>query len=68
VTPDAGGLDEVVYLELEDVLEIYAAIIVGDQVQAADHLRSRESLAGAVGRPASYARYESADLALQLRC
>jgi death-on-curing protein len=65
VTAGAGGADEVVYLELEDVLEIYAAIIGGDAAQAADYLRSRDSLAGAVGRPESYAHYESADLALQ---
>ncbi len=31
----------------------------------ADHLRSRDALAGALGRPASYAHYEQADLALQ---
>jgi prophage maintenance system killer protein len=65
VTADAGGAEDAVYLTLEGVLEVYAAIIDGDAVQAADQLRSRESLEGAVGRPESYAHYEGADLALQ---
>ncbi len=58
-------LAEPVYLSFEDALEIYAAIIDGTAVEAADHLRSRDALGGALGRPASYAHYEQADLALQ---
>jgi death-on-curing protein len=58
-------LDEPVYLTAEDVLEIYAAIIDATAEHAADHLRSRDSLEGAVARPAAYAHHEQADLALQ---
>lgn len=64
MTAEQGGRGESVYLSVEDVFEIYAAIIDGTTAQAADHLRSRDALAGALGRPASYAHYEQADLAL----
>jgi hypothetical protein len=57
--------DALVYLDVEDVLEISAAIIGGTPEQAADQLRSRGALEGALGRPANYARYEGADLAAQ---
>lgn len=57
--------DEVVYLGLEDALEIYAAIFSLTVEQAAEHLRSGDALEGALGRPASYAHYQQADLALQ---
>ena len=57
--------EEPVYLILEDALEIYAAIIDSTATQAADHLRSRDALEGALGRPAHYAHYQQADLALQ---
>jgi death-on-curing protein len=57
--------DELVYLSFEDAVEILAAIIGGTATQAADQLRSRDALKGALGRPASYAHYEHADLALQ---
>lgn len=53
------------YLTVADVLEIYAAIIDGTPAQAADHLRSREALEGALGRPSAHAHYEQADLARQ---
>ena len=53
------------YLEFEDALEIFAAITGGTAHQAADQLRSPAALEGALGRPASYAHYEQADLALQ---
>ena len=62
---DEEEAGEPLYLEFEDALEIYAAIIGGSYVQASDHLRSREALAGALARPANYARYQDADLALQ---
>lgn len=60
-----GERAELVYLNYEDALEIFAAIIGGSTQQAADQLRSPAALAGALGRPASYAHYEQADLALQ---
>jgi death-on-curing protein len=61
--PFAG--EEFIYLELDDALEIYAAIIGGTAVQAGDHLRRRQALEGALSRPVSYAHYEQADLARQ---
>ena len=57
--------DGFAYLSLADALEIYAAIFGLTTTQAEDHLRSRQALEGALGRPASYAHYEQADLALQ---
>jgi death on curing protein len=54
-----------VYLGVDEALEIYAAILGLTTAQAADHLRSREALEGALGRPLSYAHYQEADLALQ---
>jgi death-on-curing protein len=51
-----------VYLELEDVLELYAAIIGGSATQAADHLRNRPGLEGAIARPATHAHYRAADI------
>jgi death-on-curing protein len=63
VTTEYGG--EHVYLGVEDALEVYAALIGGSAQQAADHLRSRDALEGALGRPAMYAHYERADLALK---
>jgi len=65
VDDDSGLIEEPVYLILEDALEIYAAIIGATAAQAADHLRSRDALEGALARPAQYAHYQQADLALQ---
>ena len=62
--PDPAG-DEPIYLVLEDALELYAAIIDASPVQAADHLRNRSALEAALARPATYAHYQNADLALQ---
>jgi death on curing protein len=56
---------ELIYLTLEDALELYAAIAEGTIEQAAAVLRSRSSLEGALVRPASYAHYQDADIALQ---
>ncbi len=64
----AEGQDEryeFVYLDYQDALEIFAAIIGSTAQQAADQLRSPTALEGALGRPASYAHYEQADLPLQ---
>ena len=56
---------EWVYLDVDDALALYAAIIGGSDEQAADQLRDRGGLQGALGRSLSYALYENADLALQ---
>ena len=55
--PELAG-DEPIYLLLEDVLELYAAIIDGTTAQARDHLRNRAGLEGTLARPATYAHYE----------
>lgn len=57
--------DEPLYLQLKDILELYAAIIGGTLGQAADQLRNRAGLEGALARPATHAHYEEADLAMQ---
>ena len=56
---------ELVYLTLEDAVELYAAIIGGTTAQATAALRARSTLEGVLARSASYARYQGADLALQ---
>lgn len=56
---------ERIYLTLEDALELYAAIIDATTEQAPALLRSRPRLEGALARPATYAHYQDADLALQ---
>jgi death-on-curing protein len=63
---------EPVYLTLDDVLELFAAIIDATPTDASNQLRSRDGpagsrdgLAGALARPATHAHYEEADLALQ---
>lgn len=56
---------DAVYLDVDDALEVFGAIIGGTATQAADQLRDRAALAGALARPINYAQYEGADLALQ---
>jgi death on curing protein len=56
---------ESIYLTIEDVLELYAAIVGGSTSQANAQLRNRPGLESAIGRPTSYANYERADLATQ---
>lgn len=56
---------ELVYLTIEDALELYAAIIDGTTAKAGAALRARSALEGALARPATYAHYQDADLALQ---
>lgn len=63
--PPADAAENVVYLDVDDALEIFGAIIGGTATQAADQLRDRAALAGALARPINYAQYENADLALQ---
>lgn len=60
---DAGEF--VAYLELDDALELYAAIIGGASEQAEELLRNRSGLESALARPETYAHYEDADLPLQ---
>ena len=62
---EQSGGHEPVYLTLEDILELFAAIIDGTPVEASNQLRSTDGLAGALGRPATHAHYEDADVALQ---
>lgn len=61
----ATSADDTLYLDLEDILELYAAIIGGTPRQAADQLRNRAGLEGALARPATHTYYEEADLAMQ---
>jgi death-on-curing protein len=56
---------ESIYLTIEDVLELYGAIIGGTTSQASAQLRNRPGLESAIGRPAAHAHYERADLAAQ---
>jgi death on curing protein len=56
---------EPVHLSLDDALDLFAAIIGGTVDEATEQLRSRPGLEGALARPATYAHYENADLALQ---
>jgi death on curing protein len=55
----------VAYLEFEDALELFAAIIGGSIAQAEDQLRNQPGLESALARAETYAHYEDADLALQ---
>jgi death on curing protein len=56
---------EPIYLVIDDILELYAAIISSTADQAADHLRDRGGVESALNRPAMHAHYEAADLPLQ---
>jgi death-on-curing protein len=60
-----SGEFEPVYLTLADVLELHALIIGATAGEAADQLRNRAGLEGAIARPETYAHYQDADLALQ---
>jgi death-on-curing protein len=62
---EQSGEIEPVYLTLEDVLGLYGLIIGTTPAEAADHLRNRDGLESTLARPATYAHYERADLALQ---
>jgi len=56
---------ELVYLTLADVLELHGLILGVTAHEAADQLRNQPGLESALARPAAYAHYENADLALQ---
>jgi death-on-curing protein len=62
VTSGAGSRH--LYLELGEVLELYAEIFGCTVREADDQLRDAHGLEGALGRPAHYAYYKGADLAL----
>jgi death-on-curing protein len=62
--PDPAS-DEPVYLERDDILELYAAIIDASATQAAEQLRDSSGLEGALAEPIAHAHYEQADLAMQ---
>lgn len=57
--------ENVVYLELNDVLQIHADLFGITDQQAADHLRNADGLHSVLARPRQYAYYQEADLALQ---
>jgi death on curing protein len=65
MSQDMPGGFEPVYLTLDDVLGLYGLIVGGSANEAADQLRNRAGLESALARPATYAHYEDADLALQ---
>ena len=60
-----GDQPHYLYLELGDVLDLHAQIFGWDFQQAADQLRDRAGLEGALARPSTHAHYEDADLATQ---
>jgi len=62
---DRPGDREPVYLTIEDVLSLHGLIIGASSTEAADQLRNRDGLEGALARPAAHAHYEDADLARQ---
>jgi len=57
--------DDVTYLTVENVLDLYADEFDRTPEAARMHLRSPTGLEGALARPLWYARYRDADLALQ---
>ena len=56
---------ELVYLTLDDALELYAAITDSTTAHATAVLRARSTLEGALARPATYAHYHDADISLR---
>lgn len=56
---------ELLYLELDDVLGIYADIFGLTDQEARDRLRNEIGLSGALSRPQNYAHYQNADVATQ---
>ena len=60
--PDSGN---VLYLEVENVLDLYADLFGLNDQQVRDRLRDETGLRGALSRSESYAHYEGVDLAMQ---
>lgn len=58
-------MEEIVYLTVEMVLDVYAAVIGCPAEQAPDYLRAPDVLASAVAKPENWAYYQGADVALQ---
>lgn len=56
---------ELLYLELDDVLGIYADIFGLTDQEARDRLRNEIGLSGALSRPQNYTHYQNADVATQ---
>jgi death-on-curing protein len=50
---------------VDDVIALHAEILGCSEAEAADQLRSRDGLEGAVARPLWHTYYASADLAMQ---
>jgi death-on-curing protein len=57
--------DDVLYLEIEDILGLYADLFGCTDQEAADQLRSQSGLESVLDRPRTYAYYQHADLSLQ---
>lgn len=53
------------YLDVGDVLDLYAEVFRCSADQAGKQLRDLAGLEGALGRPAAHAHYDDADLAMQ---
>lgn len=62
---ESTGQDDILYLHIEHILDLYADLLECTLQEAADQLRDANGLEGALGRPEQYAYYEGADLALQ---
>jgi death on curing protein len=58
-------IDDVLYLDVDDVLRLHARIFVIDAAAARDRLRDARALESALTRPINHATYEGADLAMQ---
>jgi death-on-curing protein len=63
MSPKTGP--ELVYLELEDVLALYADLFGLDARGALDRLRNEEGLRSALNRPRTHAHYGKVDVASQ---
>jgi death-on-curing protein len=61
----SGDAGEALYLDVENVLDLYAEIFGCTLQEAEDQLLSRDGLEAALARPQSYALYQEADIALQ---
>ncbi len=62
---ESGEDFALLYLEIEDVLALYADLFGRTHQEAANQLRSRSGLESALARPQAYTHYQAANLALQ---
>jgi death on curing protein len=62
---DSIGTESIAYLSVDDLFDLHGALFGITSQQAADRLRSRSVLEGALARPQQHAVYAGADLALQ---